>query len=115
MTINVTFISACGNLVAPLPFPSSLDAWRALLGGPIDVCECRGTVAPCAIVCLFQSARVVSGGPSNRVASLLCDVPLCDVPIFGPAVLVAGTSAVGALDEQFQGWDGDEPEPMVAR
>ena len=103
--LTVSYLPGHFQLSVPMALPSTLDAWRALLGGPIDICDCDDTIVPCMIVCLFQTSRVVSGGASNDIASILVDEP-----IFGPAVLVAGTSAVEALDEQFAGWDGDEPE-----
>jgi len=92
-----------------VPFPASLDAWRKLLGGPIDLGDCAHTVCPVAVVTLFQDARVVSNGAVNDLAAALLDEP-----VFGPAVLVTGASALDLLDKQFEDWQGDEDEVQEA-
>jgi hypothetical protein len=107
--ITVTHVIPGCPIVAVIPFPADIDAWRKLLGGPIDLGDCARTACPVAVVTLFQNARIVSGGAVNEIAAALLDEP-----VFGPAVLVTGASAVDLLDEQFNDWQGDEDEVREA-
>jgi len=105
--LTVTHVLPDWRFATPIPMPSDLDAWRKLLGGPIDVVDCRRTVVPCAIVCLFRPVD----GTENEMATAVADGL-----IRGPAVLVAGASAVDVLDVQLENWEGDEPpEQQVTR
>ena len=108
--INVTYIAAGSDATIPLPFPADLDAWRKLLGGPIDVVDCDDTACPVALVTLFQGGPVVGRHRPNPFAA-----EFAGVCVHGPVVLVAGVSAVYFLDDQFEGWEGDEPEEARAR
>lgn len=105
--MRVTYLTPSSDFIAPMPFPRDLDAWRKLLGGPIDVIDCRGTACPVALVVLFQHGRVVNTHVSNIVAAEFAG--MC---VHGPAVLVAGADAVDLLDKQTEDWEGDEPEEM---
>lgn len=105
--LQVTYLSPSFGFIGPLPFPADLDAWRKLLGGPIDIFDCEDTVCPCVIVMLFPTARVANAHVYNPVAS-----EFVKMNVLGPAVLVAGADAVDLLDEQTENWEGDEPEEM---
>lgn len=110
MNITVTYAQPGSGMAAAMPFPPTREAWRKLLGGPIDIHDCRYTFCPCAVVYLVQSGRVANMHGHNPLAS-----EFVEVNVFGPAVLVAGASAVDLLDEQFEGWEGDEPEEVQAQ
>lgn len=104
--IKVIYIPSLCGMGAAIPIPVDQNAWRKLLGGPIDIEDCRDTFCPCAVVYLAQNAHVANVYGHNPIAS-----EFVEMNVFGPAVLVVG-AAVDVLDEQFEGWEGDEPEEV---